>query len=229
MIGWSSSRDVAIIEVEEALPLSLEWADPDDLREGDHLLTLGYPVPGMDFSAIPGTVLSFDRVGDVRRAIRTDGQADHGDSGGPALTRSGQVAGVVTEFDPNEDGVQLVALANTHDCLGGWIDDTLADPDPPRVSCAHVENYFGYSPYGEESYSPEEEFFPELPVVPDGPSTYGDDPVLDKLYDYCAAGDDDTCDLLWLRSTPGSAYEAFADICGGRRPPGYGGACGGEG
>ena len=53
VIGWSSSRDVAIIEVEDELPLALDWADPDDLREGDHLLTLGYPVPGNDFSAIP--------------------------------------------------------------------------------------------------------------------------------------------------------------------------------
>ena len=181
-------------------------------------------------------MLSFDKVGDVRRAIRTDGQVDHGDSGGPALTTTGKVAGVVTEFDPNLGGVQLVALANTHARVGEWIDETLAEPDPPRVSCAQVENYFGYSPfeeyyeeyyYEEDFYFPEDEFEDEfLPEEPIGPSVRGDDPVLDKLYDHCAEGDDDACDLLWLRSEPGTAYEAFADICGGRRPPGYGGSCG---
>jgi hypothetical protein len=279
VIGWSMARDVAVIEVEEDLPLALEWADPARLSEGDHLLTLGYPVPGSDFSAIPGSILSFDSVGDVRRTIRTDGQVDHGDSGGPALTRHGEVAGVVTEFDPNLEGVQLVALANTSARLGDWVQDTLEDPYPPTVNCNQLaflytpepffpEDYFVPEVYGDDPFldelydaceagdmtacddlwfeSPEgsdyEQFSTtcgdrspdpmdgtceaDFRVEPVGPSTYGDDRVLDKLYEGCAAGDEDACDLLWLRAGDGTAYQVFADICGGRRSPGSGGMCG---
>ena len=277
VVGWSVSRDVAVIEVDRRLPVQLDWADPGHLSEGDHLLTLGYPVPGTDFSAIPGSIVSFDEVGDVRRTIRTDSKVDHGDSGGPALTARGKVAGIVTEFDPNYDGVQIVALATTRDRVQDWVTNTLADPSPPKVDCDRVYELFGAFPendaplpdtYGDDPFldvlydqcadgdldacdelyfdaptGSEYEAFGStcgdttsdrydgecaqsfLPQV-DGPDVRGDDKALDKLYDDCAAGDDDSCDLLWLRAPDGSAYRAFADICGGRRSQGSGGTCG---
>jgi hypothetical protein len=44
---------------------------------------------------------------------------------------------------------------------------------------------------------------------------YGDDATLDGYYDECEAGDMAQCDLLFLVSPVGSAYEEFGGTCGG--------------
>ncbi len=54
----------------------------------------------------------------------------------------------------------------------------------------------------------------------DGPDTYGDDPLLDALWDGCEAGDMADCDQLYFDSPIGSEYEEFGDTCGRRREPG---------
>ncbi len=46
--------------------------------------------------------------------------------------------------------------------------------------------------------------------------SYGDDPILDALWDDCEAGVLRACDDLWWDSPVGSEYEAFAESCGGR-------------
>ncbi|MEO1062237.1 MAG: hypothetical protein AAFZ07_12525 [Actinomycetota bacterium] len=45
---------------------------------------------------------------------------------------------------------------------------------------------------------------------------YGDDPVLDALWDDCANGDGAACDDLYFDSPLGSAYETFGETCGDR-------------
>lgn len=53
-----------------------------------------------------------------------------------------------------------------------------------------------------------------LPMA--GPSAYGDDPVLDALWDACAEGEGTACDELWESSPVGSDYEEFGVTCGDR-------------
>lgn len=48
-----------------------------------------------------------------------------------------------------------------------------------------------------------------------GYSSYGDDPVLDRLHDGCLAGSLADCDMLYLAADFGSEYEAVATSCGG--------------
>ncbi|MBX3313173.1 MAG: hypothetical protein KF906_02545 [Actinobacteria bacterium] len=50
-----------------------------------------------------------------------------------------------------------------------------------------------------------------------GPEHYGDEEMLDDLYDRCDT-DDRACDLLYLWSGPGTDYHEQAASCGGRRP-----------
>lgn len=47
---------------------------------------------------------------------------------------------------------------------------------------------------------------------------YGDDPVLDALYDECAAGSGSACDELFFGAPSGSEYESFGSTCGERFP-----------
>jgi hypothetical protein len=50
--------------------------------------------------------------------------------------------------------------------------------------------------------------------------TYGDNPILDRLWDQCEDGDGEACDELYFTSEVGSEYEEFGDTCGGRVPGG---------
>lgn len=56
-------------------------------------------------------------------------------------------------------------------------------------------------------------------TVTSGAETYGDDPVLDALWDQCEAGDGAACDDLYWDSPLGSDYEEFGDTCAGRGRP----------
>ncbi len=48
------------------------------------------------------------------------------------------------------------------------------------------------------------------------PQIYGDDPVLDQLWDSCEAGVGAACDSLWRLAPIGSSYERFGVTCGER-------------
>jgi len=48
---------------------------------------------------------------------------------------------------------------------------------------------------------------------------YGDNPVLDAMWDDCAEGDGAACDDLYLNSRFGTRYEEFGNSCGGRFDP----------
>lgn len=50
-----------------------------------------------------------------------------------------------------------------------------------------------------------------------GSGDYGDDPILDLLWDSCASGNNQACDELAITSPIDSGYETFARECGGRR------------
>lgn len=141
VIGWQFNPDVAVIEVSANLRTTLDWAATSTLTVGDKVLGLGYPVPGTDFSAIPGTIISFDSPQGIRRAIRTDANWDRGNSGGPALTEKGEVAGVVTELVTSDGTQQLqnVALAFTPALLEGPVKDIIAQPTDLAPSCVGAD------------------------------------------------------------------------------------------
>lgn len=205
VVGWSERPDVAVIKVDQSLDTWLSWAPTDELREGQSILAIGYPVPDTVFTATPGSILSFQARTGVREAVRTNAALDRGNSGGPALDQYGRVVGVVTEMAANVGGLQLVPLVFTHDALSDLIDEFIEDPDEPTVRCAGV------------SVPPSP---PDDDPVTDGANTYGDDPILDALWDECEAGDMVACDDLWWGSPSDSEYEAFADTCGWRNEPG---------
>jgi hypothetical protein len=214
VIGWRESPDVAVIEVDEGLSTSLQWAETSTLTEGQSLVALGYPVPELDFAVTQADIVSFKMRDGVRQAVRTDGKVDRGNSGGPAVTADGRVAGVVTEMDSNEAGFQLVALLYTADALAGEVRDILANPGDVAPDCeAGLE------------VLPEE--WADDPDNAAGVDSYGDDPTFDALQDSCADGDMVACDRLYLDSPVGSGYETFGATCG-ERAAYVGGACSGS-
>lgn len=209
VIGWTESPDVAVIAVQAALPAAFQWAAASELTEGQHLVGLGYPVPETVFSVTPASIVSFQVRDGVRQAIRADGALDRGNSGGPALTSEGRVAGVVTEMEANVNGFQLVPLLFTTDALRPTVESIIAAPKTVEAECgASVQELPGDW----------QDILDDL----EPPIGYGDDDALDDLYDQCGQGNLDSCDELYLLSPYGSDYEEFASTCGGTSEPSYG-------
>jgi S1-C subfamily serine protease len=136
VIGTSTDPDLAVLETGRTLVTALEWVQAADLLEGEHIVGLGYPAPDGDFTVTPGSIISFQTVGDRRVAIRSDAAFDRGNSGGPVLTTSGKVAGVITQLADNRDGVQLVPLAFTADYLEPKVNELIQAKPGFEVDCA---------------------------------------------------------------------------------------------
>lgn len=210
VIGWEQSPDVAVIQVEDGgLAAPIPWAPASELTEGQELVSIGYPAPAGDFSVFGVSIVSFQSAESQRQAIRADGALDRGNSGGPALTRDGRVAGVVTEMAQNPGGLQLVPLIFTADALRSTVEGIIAAPTGVTEDCGGSAR----------DVVPEDwDAGPQAGQTRD----YGDDASLDALYDECEAGDFAACDSLYLDSPYGSEYEAFGSTCGGTRNPAYG-------
>jgi hypothetical protein len=209
VIGWGEDRDIAVIATDGGLGTALEWAPTGELSEGQPLVALGYPAPATDFTVTSGSILSFQSSGDLREAIRTDGAIDKGNSGGPALTADGRVAGVVTEMAFNEGGFQLVPLLFTADAVAGNVERIVAEPGAPQRNCTSA---------GSANPIPDDWDYEPAPRVGE-PVSYGDDADLDELWDLCEVGDWAACDDLYRTSPYGSDYEHFGDTCGLRNEP----------
>jgi len=201
VVGWSEDPDIAVIRVSETLGDTLQWALKADLSEGERVVALGYPAPANAFSVTGGSIVSFERQGALRPLIRSDSAVDKGNSGGPALTPLGQVAGVATAVDMNLDGLRMVSLIYTADALQERVEEFIRSPGVVDVDCDAATE------------APDPVADPLAPGLPWGP---GDDPTLDALYEDCADGSDAACDELYWDSAYGSEYESFALSCGGR-------------
>ena len=137
VIGKDKSLDVAVVRVREPVDLWLEWDDPDKLREGEPVVSLGYPAPYYQFSVSPGTIISFLREGSDRIGVISDEASDYGSSGGPLISETGLVVGVVTQY-VEEGGAQLNGESFTYSHLGSFIERSI------EKGSAITENCDGY-------------------------------------------------------------------------------------
>jgi S1-C subfamily serine protease len=210
--GADPDLDVAVLITDRDLPGEpLDWIAADELTEGQNLVALGYPVPDSSFTVAPATLMSFQVQGTTRQALRLDGRMDHGNSGGPALTTSGQVAGVVTRFLAPEEhgGRQLLVAALTHDYLAAAIRSIERDHPGMTVNCDQPPAV----PTLPDEWDWEWDDTPDRDT--DTPDSYGDDPYFDGLWDACAGGNMAACDDLYFESPLNSNYEHFGATCGG--------------
>tara|TARA_B100001029_G_scaffold178434_1_gene185194 strand:- start:772 stop:1941 length:1170 start_codon:yes stop_codon:yes gene_type:complete len=249
VIGADRYLDVAVVKVSEPVDFWLEWANPDELREGEKVVSLGYPAPYYQFSVSAGSIISFLREGSSRIGIVSDEASDYGSSGGPLISEIGQVVGVITK-QAAEGGAQLLGESFTYSHLGGFIESSIEKGTAVTETCdgyAYGTNIIGdylWDLCSDGNYWACDTLydlgFALLPVGGEytnfgatcgdrvetedycvdhfksfTPINYGDDPNLDALYDECAEGNGDSCDLLFFAS-PGTdgEYYSFGLLCG---------------
>lgn len=99
-VGVDVQTDLALIRVPVGDLPSAVWADSDQVRVGDWVLALGYPL-GVGYSASAGIVSATDRstgiyeaVGGFESFIQTDTAINPGNSGGPLVDLQARIVGV---------------------------------------------------------------------------------------------------------------------------------------
>ncbi len=106
VLGRDVSSDLAAIKVEPAdvgklTPLAL--ADSDDVKTGDEVLAVGYPL-GLDRTATGGMIsgsgrqIQAENGFSIDKVLQTDASINPGNSGGPLLDAKGRVVGVNSQI-----------------------------------------------------------------------------------------------------------------------------------
>jgi hypothetical protein len=196
VIGMSQQPDVALIEVEEDLPLHLGFVETSALTEGQPLVAMGFPLPLGNYTVTQLAIASFETAGANRTGILVDGKIDRGNSGGPSLTTDGRVAGINTAVNVNAisaGGLQTVPYLTSTDSVRANLEEFMARTGGPTVQpdCAKAGD-------------------------PKQAKTYGDNGQLDTLWDICEAGESAACDALAQVAPAQTDYYLFGVTCGGR-------------
>lgn len=106
VVGRDPRSDLAVLKVDARGLPALPLAKLDDVRVGDAVIALGYPLDlergeGAGFTVTHGIVSQKNRAIQelgILGAVQTDAPINHGNSGGPLVSMKGEVVGVNTSL-----------------------------------------------------------------------------------------------------------------------------------
>lgn len=110
VVGTDTRSDIALLKIEATGLRALKFAQLADVSVGQDVVAIGYALDlsggdGPGFTVTRGIVSAKNRstseTGGTLGAIQTDAAINHGNSGGPLLTLSGEVVGVNTSIAPD--------------------------------------------------------------------------------------------------------------------------------
>ena len=111
VIGWDPLMDLALLQADIPTPYVYSVLDAADPLVGSDLLAIGSPA-GLEKTVTQGIVSASKRrllqLGDV---FQLDAAVNQGNSGGPAVDRSGRLAGVVFAGVPSFQGLNFAVPA----------------------------------------------------------------------------------------------------------------------
>ncbi len=133
LVGADDSSDIAVIKVDvpasELHPLS--FGDSSSVLPGQEVVAIGSPF-GLPETMTAGIVSAINRTitapnhFSIAGAIQTDAPINHGNSGGPLLTTTGNVIGVNAQIDSDSGGNDGVGFALAGNSVKNTADTLIA-------------------------------------------------------------------------------------------------------
>ena len=98
MVGTEPERDLAVLRVDANDLVPVRLARSSDLRLGDPVIAIGFPLNLGGPTVTAGIVSGLDRTiegreGDLTGLLQTDAAINPGNSGGPLVDRAGRLVG----------------------------------------------------------------------------------------------------------------------------------------
>ena len=121
VVGIDLETDLAVVKIERTGLPFLEFADSDDLGEGDIVLAFGSPF-GFENSVSMGVVSALGRQlkpNDPMVYIQTDTPINPGNSGGPLVNADGRVVGINTLIISRSGGSEGIGFAAPSNIVKG--------------------------------------------------------------------------------------------------------------
>jgi S1-C subfamily serine protease len=117
VIGICPERDIALLRLtQESLNVIgqefnqipyLQLGDSDDIRSGEEVLLLGYPLGAKELKATSGVVSAH-----LHRFLQHDIASNPGNSGGPVFNKKGMVVGVLSRGNKEAQGTNFAVPIN---------------------------------------------------------------------------------------------------------------------
>ena len=146
IVAFDAERDIALLRIETtrqltALPLATE------VREGDEVVALGYPLGLQDRMTTTRGIVSAFRTVERVAYIQTDAAINPGNSGGPLLNLSGEVVGMSTAVRRHAQGIgyaiRFDVLSSRLEILKAGASSAPTPTSTPRVTTRTPRNTFG--------------------------------------------------------------------------------------
>jgi S1-C subfamily serine protease len=129
IVAAAPCDDIAVIHVDDKAGLaSVKQGSQANLRQGDDVLALGYPVTGSsqrNLVLTAGTVsvvkTTFEGEGEINNlpnVIQTTARINPGNSGGPLVNRAGEVVGMNTILIPDLDQNYAIGIDRIKELAG---------------------------------------------------------------------------------------------------------------
>ena len=116
LLGTNSVQDLAVVRICCGSFQALPFGNADNLRAGDEVVAIGYPLGFQGEATITRGIVSALRYNSQYRSdvIQTDAAINPGNSGGPLLSMDGEILGINTfgyELSPDGRPVDLLSFA----------------------------------------------------------------------------------------------------------------------
>ena len=223
IVGREPRFDLAVLQIPvdglEALPL----ARLEDVRVGDAVIAIGYPLDlrrgeGAGFTVTHGIVSQKNRaIPDlgILGAVQTDAPINHGNSGGPLVNMRGEVVGVNTAIAPDvqSGGVaQGIGFAVGSDIIRAVYEE-LRETGEVRRALFGIQAFEALRPARARQLGLPEEtrgiYIDEGGVIPDGPAWRGgvrDGDVVVRIGEYDVR-DESELAVAMIRYDPGDTVD----------------------
>lgn len=133
-LGIDDDADVALLLLDDPLDGAHVFSWPEDeVGIGTDIAALGFPYGG-DLSINSGTLSSIEQREDLEW-VRISADVNPGNSGGPVITRAGDVVGIVSHGFHEIDGrpANAMSYALSHSAARPLVDSWAQSPDRPAT------------------------------------------------------------------------------------------------
>jgi S1-C subfamily serine protease len=97
LVGTAPEFDLAVLKVEELVPVVATWGDSGELPLGASVIAIGSALGEYQNTVTAGVLSGFNRdLGPLRGLLQTDVAVNSGNSGGPFINMAGRIIGINT-------------------------------------------------------------------------------------------------------------------------------------